>query len=549
MLKIYIEDNSFAEPQAMEVSDEVHISRLIPALVQEMGLPLLDPVGNRIAYALRRLTDGKVLPGNMSLRSAGVQSETYFALETSQGGGASPTQATAKSWQRTTPAFQVQADNAIPVLSGSRSAEPSQKAGFYSDQTIGDIDSFSVLNNAGPVVLPPPVAQQGVPVIPPSQALPAPGKRRTRRMFFLLTGSVLGAAGAGLAYAAYNSFIGNGLPFLSQTGSQMPMTAGATPTSASATTPRAALPTQAKRLLTFAQHQQTVRTVVWSPDGTMLASGASDRLLLTWDLNKQIHLRKPQGGTVRVVSWSSDGAMLASGIGNQILCLNAQSGVTEARLRTHRAQVTTLAWSPKQPQMLVSAGMDRLAIVWNTQTFKAQTLFRLHTTGILAASWASDDSTVATSSQGGVIRVWTAQNGQQVHGFYSDGQQATDALSFNPKNTMLAVGSADGVVRLWQNGLACQVEGNGQQQGQCTDMPQRLQGHKNVIRAVSWSPDGRFLATAGDDGQLLVWYPAQGATPLLKVQQDAPILALSWSPDSKKLATASGTTVTLWELM
>lgn len=549
MLKIYIEENAFAEPQAMEVSEDAQIARLIPALVREMGLPAVDPMGKRLVYVLRRLTDGNVLPGNVSLRDAGILPETYLALVPSSPGEnvGGTEKVTARSWQRTPPAPSIQAANAVPVLSGSRPATPSQNADFYSDQTIGDASAFSLLNGDGPVVLPPPpMAQQSVPLAPTMQAMP--GKRRSRRMFFLLMGSVLGAAGAGLAYAAYNSLLGNTIvPTSSPTSPQTAATTGTTPTSA--TTLQATLPTQAKRVLSFTQHQQTVHGVVWSPDGTMLVSGASDRLLLTWDLNKQVHLRRALGGAVHAVAWSPDGAMLAGAVANQIFFLNAQSGVTEARTGNHLANITALAWSPKQTQMLVSTGLDQRAIVWNTQTFKAQTLFRLHTAGILAVSWASDGATVATGSQGGAVRVWNAQNGQEVHGFYFDTQKSMDALAFNPTTSELAVGGADHLLRLWKNGLTCQLEGNGQQKGQCVDVPQRLQGHTGAIRAVSWSPDGRFLATAGDDGMLIVWYPAQGNTPLLKVQQNAPVLALAWSPDGKKIADASGTTVTIWELM
>ncbi len=81
------------------------------------------------------------------------------------------------------------------------------------------------------------------------------------------------------------------------------------------------------------------------------------------------------------------------------------------------------------------------------------------------------------------------------------------------------------------------------------DVPQRLEAHKGVVRALAWSPDARLLATGGDDGTLAIWYPAQQAQPpLLRVHQDDPVLALAWSSSGKQVATASGKTVTIWEL-
>jgi WD40 repeat protein len=152
-----------------------------------------------------------------------------------------------------------------------------------------------------------------------------------------------------------------------------------------------------------------------------------------------------------------------------------------------------------------------------------------------------------------VTRIWNGASGQQTHGFYleTDGAGngvALNALAFQPGGNMLAIGGMDGVVRLRQNGLTCQTMGQGATQGQCLDMPQRLTAHTKPLRALAWSPDGRFLATGGDDNMLNIWYPAQSQTPLLKIPQDAPVLALNWSPNGKTIAAAAGKTVTLWAL-
>jgi WD40 repeat protein len=144
------------------------------------------------------------------------------------------------------------------------------------------------------------------------------------------------------------------------------------------------------------------------------------------------------------------------------------------------------------------------------------------------------------------VRVWHAGNGKPTHGAFIDAQLPMRALSF-ASSGLLAVGGDDGIVRLW-NGLVCQQQGQGSFGNQCMDMPQRLEAHKGVVRALAWSPDARLLATGGDDGTLAIWYPAQAQPPLLRVHHDAPVLALAWSPSGKQVATASGNSVTIWEL-
>lgn len=524
MFKVYIEESALTHPQPMEISPDAPVSKLVPALVDELQLPRTDLFGNRLVYFLRHSEDGRVLPDHFSLRAAGIQQEDCLALESYVAEGAA-------------------------VLSTPTEQTAGQAASFYTGQTIADAGMLTRTSN--PALSSPIFASSPQPA--PANALPpvAPaargGTRRTRRALLVMGGVVLGVAGSGLAYAAFRTLSGNqgAVPY---SGLQNRAPA---PT-AHVTTParkQTALPTHAHSLLTFTQHQQTVRAVSWSPDGKLLASGANDQRLLTWNTNGQVQLNRGLDAAGRAVAWSPDSQQLAAAFGNQILFLNAQNGAVNAHsTHTHHGVITAMAWSPQQPRYLVSAGLDRLAVAWNMQIFHPMTIFRQHTAGILAANWAPDGQTAVTSSQGGVIRLWNAASGQATHGFYFDKAVSMNAVAFEPGNAVLVAGGMDGVLRLWHNGLTCQVMGNGNARGRCLDAPQHLMAHTQAIRALAWSPDGRFLATGGDDNMLLIWQPLQSQTPLLKIQQNAPVLALSWSPDGQRIASASGNNVTLWML-
>ena len=92
-------------------------------------------------------------------------------------------------------------------------------------------------------------------------------------------------------------------------------------------------------------------------------------------------------------------------------------------------------------------------------------------------------------------------SGQEVHGYYFDGQIPLHALAFAPTGMLLAVGGDDGAIRLW-NGLNCQQQAQGAFGNRCMDAPQHLRAHTKLVRATAWSPDGRFLATGG----MMVWW-------------------------------------------
>jgi len=502
-VQILIEENAYGAVRPMDVVATTPVAALVPAIVEELKLPQADLFGNKLVYILRYHSGGPVLPENKSLKASGVDPGAKLTLDS----------------------YVMDGSTATIFQSEPAHAQPS----FYSSQTMTDVESFPAFGKDT------------------SASLPVVGQRRknhpwTRRAFLVASGAALGAGGLALGYAAYRSMV---------TKSTIMSTTMHAPVKLVQTQPvvtQQAVPTNATSMLVFSQHQQTVHSVTWSPDGKMLASGASDARVLIWDLNGTVQARKEQAGMVRSVAWSPDGQQLAVGAANEVQFLNPLNGTLLAQpAQIHTDAVTTLAWSTRQIELLVSGGLDKQAVVWNTTSYTPQTIFTGHTTAIESAAWASDNKTVATSSHGGVVRVWNAENGQQVHGFFMDAQLPMRAVSFASSGDQLAVGGDDGIVRLW-NGLVCQNQTHNGFGTQCQDASQRLHAHRGPVRTLAWSPDARFLATGGDDGILAIWYPAQSQTPLLKIPHNAPLLALAWSADSKQLATASGKSVTIWGL-
>ena len=96
---------------------------------------------------------------------------------------------------------------------------------------------------------------------------------------------------------------------------------------------------------------------------------------------------------------------------------------------------------------------------------------------------------MVSGSTDGTIKLWSLENGQErwtrdVKGGW------VYSVSFSPNGKLLASGSDSGTVKVWN--LA------GEEQMQLT-------GHSNVVRSIAWSHDGKWLASAGNDKTVLLW--------------------------------------------
>src|SRR5262249_36565807 len=74
-----------------------------------------------------------------------------------------------------------------------------------------------------------------------------------------------------------------------------------------------------------------------------------------------------------------------------------------------------------------------------------------------------------------------------------------------------------------------------------------LRGHTRGVD-VSWSPDGKRLATGSEDSTVTVWETSRGRELFTLRWHTRPVNSLSWSPDGTRLATASADgTAAVWQ--
>ena len=284
------------------------------------------------------------------------------------------------------------------------------------------------------------------------------------------------------------------------------------------------------------RHATWVRSVAFSPDGKLLASGSWDTTIGLWNVETGREIRVLTGHTrgVESVAFSPDGKLLASGSWDNTIGLwNVETGREIRVLTGHTRGVESVAFSP-DGKLLASGSWDTTIGLWNVETGREIRVLTGHTRGVNSVAFSPDGRLLASGSDDKTIRLWNVETGTGIGVLSKRHTRTVYSVAFSPDGRLLASGYDDHTIRLWN------VE-TGREIGVLT-------GHTARVNSVAFSPDGRLLASGSDDKTIRLWNVETGTgIGVLSKRHTRTVYSVAFSPDGRLLASGSADeTIRLW---
>jgi WD40 repeat protein/class 3 adenylate cyclase len=310
----------------------------------------------------------------------------------------------------------------------------------------------------------------------------------------------------------------------------------------------------------YTNHQSTVTSVAWSPDGKRVASSCSvDNEVHIWDpvTGKTILvINMPKGITGNFydmalnVLWTLDGKRLLTITGDRytlgsqdydMQVWDATSGEMLSNVEianqtepeagdlnvygSFNFPIGAAAEIAPRSERLATLGGDNTALIWDPAWEKPTLVLSGHTNDVNSVDWSPDETKLVTASLDGTVKIWDAQSGKALQTLISHEGKVYIAI-WSPDGSQIASAGTDGVLRIWNAADGA--------------LDQSIKTNGEDVFSLAWAPNGVRLISGHHDGNLRIWDVTSGQLLETLRGHQGIITDLKWSSVDNRLASGEG---------
>lgn len=278
-------------------------------------------------------------------------------------------------------------------------------------------------------------------------------------------------------------------------------------------------------LSTMSLRVNGLHTVSPNRDGTVLGTGGANRNFSLFSHDGEQLYRSPAltattFGLTASICWSPDGTTMIPGLRYyRNLQRYDLKGAPVGEPITLPGDTRGLAWS-RDGKMVATGGDQKVVALVNLETAKVTQIGRQNH-GITKVRFTPDQTQICSAGFDGCIRFWSL-DGKPLKVLEAISAPIC-GLSWSEDGKLMATGHQDNTIRLWNgDGELLTVVG----------------GHGGHVESVEFSPDGTQLVSGSRDNSVRIW--KSDGTHIVSLQGHlGAVFCVQWTPDGKGIYSCS----------